>query len=147
KEVWRVSYGAGGNGGTLTTAGNLVFHGTNKQELVAYRATDGKRLWGINVQTVPSAGPVSYLVDGEQYIAVNAGSGTLGPQRKRSGGRLLAFKLGGTVELPPVPEPPAIPPPPFAIPGSEEDVRRGAALYVTNCAQCHGRDAISINSI
>jgi quinohemoprotein ethanol dehydrogenase len=150
KEVWRVPYGMGGNGGTVTTAGNLVFEGNTQQQFVAYRATDGKKLWEAHAQTVPMAGPMTYSVDGEQYVAVQAGGATfgfaMGPPA-RSGGRVLAYKLGGTAQLPPLPPAKPIPPPPFAMGGTEEQVRAGQAAYHKTCAQCHGRDAVSINAI
>ncbi len=78
KEVWRVPYSGGGAGGTVTTAGNLVFEGTGEQQFVAYRATDGKKLWEFDAQTVPMAGPMTYSVGGEQYVAVQAGGATFG---------------------------------------------------------------------
>jgi quinohemoprotein ethanol dehydrogenase len=140
----------GGNGGTVTTAGNLVFEGTTKQMFVAYRATDGKKLWETHAQTVPMAGPMTYMVDGEQYVAVAAGGATfgfaMGPPA-RSGGRVLAYKLGGSVQLPPIPPAKPIPPPPFALGGTEEQVKAGQAAYHKTCAQCHGRDAVSMNAI
>ena len=150
KEVWRVAYDKGGNGGTLSTAGNLVFEGTSEQEFVAYRATDGKRLWATDAQTVPMAGPMTYEVDGEQYIAVSAGGASFGPAQgkaQRSPGHILAYKLGGTAQLPPIPPRAAIPPPPRSAGRSEEQVKVGMAAYHKTCAQCHGRDAISTNAI
>jgi quinohemoprotein ethanol dehydrogenase len=150
KEAWRVAYDNGGNGGTLTTAGNLVIEGTSAMTFDIYRATDGKRLWEMPVQTVPMAGPVTYTVDGEQYIAVNAGGASFGFARgsaHRAAGRILAFKLGANLQLPPIPPTPDISPPPFFITGTEEQVKLGMAAYHRVCAQCHGRDAISTNAI
>jgi quinohemoprotein ethanol dehydrogenase len=150
KEVWRVPYSGGGAGGTVTTAGNLVFEGTGEQQFVAYRATDGHKLWAFEAQTVPMAGPMTYSVDGEQYIAVQAGGATFGfaqGRPQRSGGRVLVFKLGAHGELPPLPPMSAIPPPPEDIKGTEEQIRNGQAAYHKTCAQCHGRDAVSTNAI
>jgi quinohemoprotein ethanol dehydrogenase len=150
KEAWRVAYDNGGNGGTLTTAGNLVIEGTSAMTFDIYRATDGKKLWEMPVQTVPMAGPVTYTVDGEQYIAVNAGGASFGFARgsaHRAAGRILAFKLGANLQLPPIPPTPDISPPPFFITGTEKQVKLGMAAYHRVCAQCHGRDAISINAI
>ena len=150
KEAWRIPYGKGGNGGTLTTAGNLVVEGTSDQNLAVYRASDGKKLWEMPVQTVPMAGAVSYLVDGEQYIAIEAGGASFGFARgaaERSGGRVLAFKLGASVQLPPVPPAAPIPAPPFSVGGTEEQVKQGMVAYHRVCAQCHGRDAVSTNAI
>ena len=104
-----------GNGGVLTTAGNLVIEGTTKQTLSIFRATDGALLWEMPVQSAPVSGPITYVVDGEQYLAVNAGWGGGAAQIERGSGtaenrasaRLLVFKLGARRKLPPlVPAPP-----------------------------------------
>jgi quinohemoprotein ethanol dehydrogenase len=95
------------------------------------------------------AGPITYLLDGEQYIAVNAGFGGgaaqvergIGIARNRAPARLLVFKLGGDLELPPLPEAPPVPNPP-PLTADEATVRRGAELYADTCAQCHGPRAI-----
>jgi glucose dehydrogenase len=50
KEVWRAQFDHPWNGGTLATAGNLVFHGNSTGEFVAYRATDGQKLWSAPTQ-------------------------------------------------------------------------------------------------
>src|SRR5690606_13991159 len=106
-------------------------------------------LWEMFVQTSPVAGPITYLVDGEQYIAVNAGFGggaaqverSTGIARNRAPARLLVFKLGGTAELPPLEDAPPPPNPP-PLRASEESVQRGARIYAQTCAQCHGQLAI-----
>jgi len=149
KEVWRIQYSGGGNGGTLSTAGNLVFEGTGEQEFVAYRATDGKKLWAADAQTVPMAGAMTYEVDGQQYVAVEAGGASFGFARgkpQRSAGHILAYRLGGTAQLPPIPPAPPISEPPRST-ASEAEVKAGMAAYHKTCAQCHGRDAISTNAI
>jgi quinohemoprotein ethanol dehydrogenase len=149
REVWRVDYPRPGNGGVLTTAGNLLAQGTAAKTFAVYRADNGEKLWEMDVQTVPIAGPVTYLVDGEQYIAVNAGWGggmamvemLAGKSMHRSKARVLAFKLGGTATLPPLPDAPPIPPPP-PLRASEDTVQRGAELYDKTCSMCHGRNAV-----
>jgi glucose dehydrogenase len=77
KEVWRVPIednGQGRSGGALATAGGLVFSGNSKDnELAAYRADTGERLWGSPAQTGVLAGPSTFELDGEQYVAVVAG--------------------------------------------------------------------------
>ena len=150
KEAWRVPFGKGGNGGTLSTAGNLVVEGNSDQKLVIYRASDGQKLWEMPVQTVPMAGAVTYTVDGEQYIAIEAGGASFGLARgpaQRSGGRILAFRLGADLALPPIAPAPVVPPPPFNVGGTEEQVKQGMVAYHRVCAQCHGRDAVSTNAI
>ena len=146
KEVWRVSFEAGRGGGTMTTAGNLVFQGNSKnQELAAYRADTGEKLWSMPAQTGIVAGPVTYVVDGEQYVAVSAGArtGFGGNYYSPNGSRILAFKLGGTAKLPdPVPPVPQVlnPPEPF---GASELLTKGADTYNRFCGTCHGTDGQS----
>jgi quinohemoprotein ethanol dehydrogenase len=96
------------------------------------------------------AGPMTYSVRGEQYVAVQAGGATFGfamGRPQRSGGRVLVFKLGGTDALPPLPPISPLAPPPADINGTEEQIRAGQAAYHKTCAQCHGRDAVSTNAI
>jgi quinohemoprotein ethanol dehydrogenase len=83
---WRVPLPRHGNGGVLATAGNLVFEGTTRQTFAAFRATDGALLWEMPVQSAPVAGPISFELDGMQYIAVNAGWGGGAAPLARGGG-------------------------------------------------------------
>jgi PQQ-dependent dehydrogenase (methanol/ethanol family) len=152
EEAWRAPLTAFENGGILSTAGNLVFQGNADGELVAYNATSGDRLWSAPTQTGVLAPPVTYSIDGEQYIAVVAGWGAvyanflgavLNPTGdKRNVSRILAFKLGGDAELPPLPAQPLTGPPPDAF-GSPEQIAAGAGLYTKHCSVCHGVGAIS----
>ena len=139
REAWRVRHVTAFNGGTLATAGNLVFQGTADGRFVAYRATDGEKLWESPVGTGVMAGPVGYEVDGEQYVAVAAGWGASfalsGGDAAlaagvRGGGRVLAWKLGGTASVPPglAPRGP-VPPPKVAIRSAPQ--RRGSSSGVT----------------
>jgi quinohemoprotein ethanol dehydrogenase len=150
KEKWRVQYERGGNGGVLTTAGNLLVHGAvTAKSLAIYRADNGAKLWEMPVQNVPVAGPISYMAGGEQYIAVNAGWGggaamrefRSGKNMHRSTGRLLAFKLGGKAELPPLPPPQPIARPPAST-ATPEQISRGGQLYQAHCSNCHGQQAV-----
>ncbi len=153
KEVWRVEHGGPWNGGTLSTAGNLVFQGNRNGELVAYDATNGDKLWSTKVHTGIIAAPISYTIDGEQYIAVMAGWGGIvplllgelshnddGPIANRS--RVLVYKLGGTKKLP-EPEPVTLTaldlPPQFGV----ESIQAGASTYARYCSGCHGDTAVS----
>jgi quinohemoprotein ethanol dehydrogenase len=147
--AWQVPLPRHGNGGVLTTAGNLVIEGTTKQTLSIFRATDGKVLWEMPVQSAPVAGPITYTVGGGQYIAVNAGWGggaaqverAIGTAVNRASARLLVFKLGGQARLPPLPDAAPIPDPP-PLRATEDVVRRGAELFANTCAQCHGQLAV-----
>ena len=148
KEVWRVAHAGFWNGGTLATEGGLVFQGTGDGRLVAYDAADGTELWEQASQTGIMAGPVSYSIDGEQYVAVAAGWGggviAGGPIEEavitsyHNEGRVLAFKRGGTAPLPTsTPRDRRLPAPP-ALTASAEEVARGRSLYNRHCLGCHG---------
>jgi quinohemoprotein ethanol dehydrogenase len=146
-EAWRVDYRVPGSGGVLATAGNLLIQGTINKTLAIYRATDGAKLWEMEIDQAPVAGPISYMIDGEQYIAINAGWGgspvyNLGPFQTATA-KLLVFKLGAIgVTLPPMPPPVALPRPPM-LRASEAQVTEGRRLFAeAGCHRCHGDDAI-----
>jgi quinohemoprotein ethanol dehydrogenase len=149
EEVWRVTYGRPGAGGTLATAGGLVFQGVIDRTLKAYRDDTGEELWSSPTNTMPMAAPMTYMIDGEQYVAIAAGwgggmaaveRGSPG-DRARDQARLLVYKLGATGTLPPFdPTTPPLTPPP-AVRASEAQIARGAEVYAQNCALCHGQQA------
>ena len=58
----------------LTTAGNLLFGGSDEGYFFALDARNGQLLWKANLGGTVASGPMSYSVDGKQYIAVSAGS-------------------------------------------------------------------------
>jgi quinohemoprotein ethanol dehydrogenase len=144
-EKWRVPYPHPGSGGVLSTAGNLLIQGTINKTLAIYRADTGAKLWEMDIDQAPVAGPIAYSIDGVQYIAINAGWGgspvyNLGPFQT-STAKLLVFRLGGTAKLPPPPPKASIPrPPPLRAP--EAQVARGRELFGANCSKCHGENAI-----
>ncbi len=137
REAWRTGVLGRIGAGTLSTAGGLVFQGTTKGQLVAYRAMDGKQLWSMEAQTGVVAAPSSFELDGEQYLAEEVGYG-LAPYGTSNQSRLLVFKLGGTVALPPAPPPPPPPvlnPPPST--ASKDTIEAGHQQFGTHCAMCH----------
>lgn len=153
KAAWSVGRPGPWNGGTLATAGNLVFEGTASGNFEAYRADNGQKLWTFSVQTGVMAGPMSYSSGGEQYVAVLAGWGGVFPLaagevsfasgRVRNISRMLVFKLGGTASLPaaePVEQPRLTPLP---NPASDATIRKGERLFQSYCAVCHGDVAVS----
>jgi PQQ-dependent dehydrogenase (methanol/ethanol family) len=152
REVWRAPHVTAWNGGTLTTAGNLVFQGTADGRFVAYRANDGAPLWESPAGTGVMAAPVTYLVDGEQYVTVMAGWGgafplAYGEAGAKAGvtsiGRMLTFKLGGTAVLPPpVPYVSTPATPPFPVTASAAELREGGVAYHEWCSVCHGLKAV-----
>lgn len=148
KQVWQVRFDERNNGGVLSTAGGLVFQGTGSGYLSAYKDTTGEVLWQMQASTGIMAPPVTYKVNGEQYITVMAGTGgSLGMNFDKTSyvneGYVLAFKLGGQAKMP------------DRVPGvqgtfqaavpetTEEEVAEGEALYATHCLRCHGVNAAS----
>ena len=152
KEVWRQSYVTIWNGGTLSTAGGLVFQGTADGRFVAYAADKGEKLWETPATTGVMAGPISYEIDGEQYVTVAAGWGgafplALGglsePAKVRPEARILTYKLGGTDKLPPPDNTPVKLPEPPELEADDKTVDAGRELYNAHCGMCHGPNAIS----
>jgi alcohol dehydrogenase (cytochrome c) len=73
--VWQVKFADLTEGGVLSTAGDVVFTGNREGYFHAFDARDGKLLWKVSLGGYIAAGPVSYSVDGRQYVAVAAGHG------------------------------------------------------------------------
>lgn len=155
REAWRFQQIGPGNGGVLATAGNLVFQGNMQGELAAYSADRGDKLWAFQTQTGITAAPITFELDGEQYVSVAVGWGTIvgllgGPTQEPLGlenrSRVLTFKLGGTAVLPePIASRHLSPPEPPEQMATEQLVERGHALYAERCMVCHGVGAISGN--
>jgi quinohemoprotein ethanol dehydrogenase len=151
KPRWTVKYPTPWNGGTMTTAGNLVFQGTAMGEFRAYAADTGKQLFAYPVGTGVMAGAATYRVNGVQYVAVLAGRGgalplslgyAMGASRTVPNvPRLLVFKLGGTAKLPasPAPDTAAVQLP--AATATPQQVAQGQALFGRYCQVCHGASA------
>jgi PQQ-dependent dehydrogenase (methanol/ethanol family) len=150
KAVWTVRHPGAFNGGVLSTAGNLVFQGTADGRFVAYAADTGSKLWEVLVRVGIVAPPVTYEVDGVQYVSVLAGWGGGGTiegmdigfsaaGQWENKGRLLTFALGGEAE---VPVPAALthrvaeelP----DLGASDAEIARGEALFNRYCMPCHG---------
>ena len=127
---------ASGSAGTLTTAGNLIIQGAPGQKLAALRADTGEIIWSTPTQGNVVPGPVTYSIDGVQYIAAISSAST-GYAAARGTNRLLVYKLGGKVELPPAPTLAALvldPPENF---GDEAQRRHGQEVYEASCTGCH----------
>nr|WP_298925167.1 PQQ-dependent dehydrogenase, methanol/ethanol family [uncultured Erythrobacter sp.] len=150
---WTVEHPGPWNGGLLATGGGLVFQGTAGSEFNAYNAATGEQLWSFGAQTGVVAPPITYTVDGEQYVAVLAGWGGAyaitvdgellkdkAPVRNVS--RLLVFKLGADGELPDELELASLPldPPPSR--ANAETIALGAEKYARYCAVCHAPAAV-----
>jgi quinohemoprotein ethanol dehydrogenase len=143
--AWNIPLAGMKNGGTMTTAGNLVFQGTTGVELVAYTADTGKRLWAFDAGNGVQAQAITYEVGGTQYVSVISGwvwhqglgadfSWDYGKQQRR----VLTFALNGMASLPPTERTRL----PFLDDGAFNvdllAAGRGATIYATCCQVCHG---------
>jgi mono/diheme cytochrome c family protein len=150
REIWRFQHALPWNGGMLATAGNLVFQGNSVGEFAAYRADTGEKLWSAGAQTGIVASPVTYEIDGEQYVSVLAGWG--GSLALSGGGiaaatgqsnisRILTYKLGSTGALPDfVPVVQTLEPP--ARIDDPQAIALGKQRFADRCMVCHGDGAV-----
>lgn len=150
--AWRVDYPTAWNGGTLATAGNLVFQGTADGRAVAYAADSGKALWSSPVNSGAMAGPVTYSVKGEQYVTFMVGWGGSFPNitgplslgaRVKPEARIVTFKLGGQAALPPARQAVVALPPLETVKADASQLQIGRSLFNGLCANCHGLNAVS----
>jgi alcohol dehydrogenase (cytochrome c)/quinohemoprotein ethanol dehydrogenase len=154
KEVWRVKRPYYWNGGTLSTAGNLVFQGDEDGIFKAFDAKTGAELWSFDGGSAITAAPITYSVNGMQYVTVVVGFGGSimgagkmawtadGPRRNKS--RVLTFALGGKATLPAreVVKDAAPPPAPEQF-ADAATLKTAANNYYRICVACHGFDATS----
>ncbi len=145
REAWSVPLPGAKNGAIMSTAGNLVFQGDVTGHLRAYAADTGREVWTFNAHNGILAQPISYQVDGRQYITVLSGwrSSTAAStseawdyrtQRRR----VLTFAIGGTAQLP---DEDLTPPAMVDDAAFRVDAARaqaGGAIYARRCALCHG---------
>ena len=151
---WRVDHSFFWNGGTMTTAGNLVFQGTSTGQFNAYQATTGQQLWSFDAKLGIIAPPISYSVGGKQYVALLVGYGadaaataagmSQGWKYDQQPRRLLAFALDAKSQLP------ETPPKDFRVNALDDptikldpaSVARGEFVYgiwgLGACTECHG---------
>lgn len=157
KKVWEVPQPNYWNAGTLTTAGNLVFQGRIDGKFAAYDARDGKELWSVDVGSGISAPPITYSVDGKQYVSLLVGFG--GAAVAYGGGssmaqygwgyrgqlrQLLTFALDADKPMPDVGEPTFVTVrTPSDFTPDADLVQRGQHVYTSSCAWCHGAGAVS----
>jgi quinohemoprotein ethanol dehydrogenase len=105
KERWRIPYPAGFNSGVVATAGDLVFQGSSSGDFYAYNAQTGIKLW--EAKLAPGvATPVTYELDGKEYVSVLAGRGAVQqqfgegakPKVKGPPSRVFTFVLDGKAQ-------------------------------------------------
>ncbi len=154
KTVWEIEHPAFWNGGLLTTAGNLLFQGTGDGRFVAYAADTGSILWAVPTMVGIIAPPVTYEVDGEQYVAVMAGYGgaggvtggdprTMASAKYVNDGQVLAFKLGGKSPMPRIAEKNTTIPEPPKSNATAAQIENGKYRYGGTCMVCHGALVVS----
>jgi len=151
KARWQVEYPVPWNGGTMTTAGNLVFQGTALGEFHAYAADSGKPLFTYQAGSGIVGAASTFMIDGVQYVAVLSGRGGAFPLVMGYGlgkvrqvpniPRLLVFKLGGTKQLkqvaPTAPGNVKLP----SNTGTPQQIAQGNVLFGRYCRACHGANA------
>lgn len=154
EEVWRAPNPDLGAGGVLSTAGNVVFQGTTDNRFRAYNAENGDKLWSFDTQHGIVAAPISYSVNGKQYVTVMAGQGggysmmagmeklPASPAR-----RVLTFSLDGQVKLPAFNVERIRKEAPPQINASADMIERGGTAYARFCARCHGSGVVSDGSV
>ncbi len=145
EEIWRSEENPGPTGGVMSTAGGLVFSGggNNTNEFRAYDTRTGEKLWSFDTQTGVVASPITFGMDGKQYVAVSVGINQAGNYYAPNYSRLLVFTLGGDATLPqPISfTPPQLNPP--ALTATAAEVATGGELYNSHCSLCHGNGGLS----
>jgi len=106
KIAWQKLENSGQGYGSVTTAGGLVFRGKIDGNLVAHDARTGQDLWTFQTGWGISAPPMTYSIDGKQYVVVASG-GNRGNVSTLDGDAVWAFALDGTIDELPAPPPPA----------------------------------------
>jgi quinohemoprotein ethanol dehydrogenase len=156
QSAWSVQHPSIWNGGVISTAGGLVFQGTEKGFVEAYDAGNGKKLWSFYVGQGIIAAPITYMVDGRQYVSVLVGYGGQAVVTVnfndtywdyRLPRRLLTFALDGMAELDTstVDVPDILDDETLVI--DEVAEGSGAILYSKKmCLMCHGRGTRSVGA-
>ncbi len=152
EESWSVEIPHYWNGGVVATEGGLVFQGDALGMFTAYDKDTGEQLWQFNTYTSMLAPPITYMIDGVQYVSILTGTGggdlfsgePLDPVQKpaslnyNNSGRLLVFKLNGQDELPQPNLRNRDIPKQFLTSSTHSEMKKGEILYHDYCAGCHG---------
>ena len=132
-----------------------MFQGSVDGHLNAYAADSGVKLWSYDAQNAIMGGPMTFELDGEQYVATLAGIGGVamggalagGGQKRSEYGRVVAFKLGGKAQLPAIEEQVTRRVPDLRRANATGDAEAGQRHYDRVCAACHGASARSVTSV
>ncbi len=145
--IWERQTDSIWDGGILSTGGNLVIRGDAAGYLNIYAADSGALLKRIDVGSSIMAAPMTYRVNGVQYVSVMAGYGggvlflpfpkSSAAYKYGNDGRIVTFRLdGGEPPKPPLAdEQPHDAPPPRE--GSPAEIAQGELLYNRYCSRCH----------
>jgi quinohemoprotein ethanol dehydrogenase len=143
------------NGGTLVTAGDLVFQGQADGYINAYGASDGRKAWSFYAATAALGAPITFSVGKTQYLALltgplNGAAGSSGAAAARFGWdarlhprRLLAFVLDGKAKLPPTPPPTLAQPLDGAEMTVDDALVKDGIQQWSRCQTCHGPGAVA----
>lgn len=154
KEAWSIELPGDWPGGVLATAGDLIFQGRIDGYLVAYDAKSGKEVWSFKTVAPVVAPPISYSVNGKQYVTVLTGSGSQGGGILATGNaawrtdyalprHVLTFAIGGSAKIPAYTMPDLVPPADPDFKPEPDRVMAGAMVFANNaCLVCHGMNAI-----
>lgn len=142
KEVWSVWQKSSWNAGVLTTD-DLVFQGNAEGEFSAYDAVSGEKVWSFPLETGIIASPITYEVDGVQYISILVGwGGVIGMWSKFTEqinpGTLYTFALGGKEVLPTYPKAEKKSLVNLDFQATEEQLQNGGQIFGKYCSKCHG---------
>ncbi len=145
KEVWHKAEKTGWNSGVLTTS-DLVFQGNAEGDFNALDARTGKVLWTKNLGTGIVAPPITYLVDGVQYVTIAVGWGGVMGLSSRSTeqinpGTVYTFAIGKNVAMPVYEKEPKKEYLTLPVEISDEQVAKGASLFGKYCGPCHNLNA------
>ena len=151
RERWSVDHVLPFNGGVLATGGGLVFQGDATGAFTAYDAADGRRLWSVDTGSAINAAPITYSLDGRQYVVVPVGAGGgaqfVYPELHATAtahgpARLMAFALHGDQAMP---QHSGIEKrlTNLEATASGEIIAQGKRLYAGNCSFCHGTNAVA----
>ncbi len=154
KEAWSHELPGVWPGGVLATAGDLVFQGRIDGQFVAYDARTGKQVWSFKAQAPIVGAPMSYRVNGRQYVTVLTGSGSQGGGLLATGNaayrtdyrlprHVLTFAIGGKDKLPAYEPPELVPPADPDFKPDPERIKPGAMAFAGgSCLVCHGMNAV-----
>ena len=142
REIWSVPHKELWNGGMLTTSAELVFEGNSVGKFIAFDARNGNVLWEKDLGTGIVASPVTYQVNGTQYVTIAVGwGGAIGKgvkyTKQNNPGTIYTFALNKNATMPVFPEQilPKLIEMPFT--STPKEVEKGSSLFIRYCIPCH----------